>query len=170
MSAFTDTKNKINTLTRAEYRYDGLVSAFALHYLELSDFGYKPLPDISILHEWLRHLNLEIRPQLREQWDRIGKLFGFDLGDRIQCGDTELYAIRMSADPGGSVVRIYGFGVKKDGSPSQTVTSVEIKERSKVSKLDGCLKPAELENLLFPGSSSLPRVKVFLNDQLKKLK
>ncbi len=169
MATFGELKTRISTLGRAEYRYDRLVSDFAEHYLELVRADYEVLPDIAIFRVWLKHLHTEIRPGLLGAWRSMAGLYGFKLGDRISVEGSDVYVVRVSCYPLEDIVRFTGFGAKKDGRPSQSSVTVSAKENSKVLKHDQSLDEATLSSLYFEGSSRLPNVKQFLQDELAKL-
>jgi hypothetical protein len=66
-------------------------------------------------------------------------------------------------------VRIDGYGIKKDGSASQTASTVELKKNSKVIRFEQKLAPNVLEKMSFEGTTRLGRVEAFLAKELKKL-
>jgi len=169
MATFTELKPRIVTLGRAEYRYDLLVSNFAEHYLELVRADYKTLPDIEIFRGWLKHLHTEIRPALLDAWRGMADCFRFRLDDRILVEGSDLYAVRVSCYPLEDIVRFTGFGAKKDGKPSQSTVIASVKETSVVQKHGQSLDEATLASLYFEGSSRLPNVKQFLQDEIAKL-
>jgi hypothetical protein len=169
MTTFPELKTRISTLGRAEYRYDRLVSDFAEHYLELARAGYEVLPDIMVFRCWLKHLHTEIRPSLLDAWRNMADLYGFKLGDRISVEGSDVYVVRVSCYPLEDIVRFTGYGSKKDGKPSQSSVTATVKERSVVQKHGQSLDEATLSSLYFEGSSRLPNVKQFLQDEIAKL-
>lgn len=169
MTTFHQLKIRIDLLGRAEYRYDRLTADFSEHYLELTRTGYEPVPDLQILHSWLKHLNFEIRPSLIECWKAVANQAGFELGDLIEMDGAKLYAVKANSYPDSDCVRFTGFGVKKDRAPSQTATSVNVNESTMATRLGKRLEESILVPLFFEGSSRLPSVREFLKSELSNL-
>lgn len=169
MSAFLELKNQINHLSCSEYRYDRLVADFSEHYLELKRSGYKVLPDIKVLHTWLKHLNFVLRPELLGCWKSAAEKLGFSLGDLIEVNGTKIYAIRASAYPDLDCIVFTGFGVKKNNSPSQISTTVDLEEDSKVIRLGKRMDENAIEPLFFEGSCRLDYVNEFLKLELSQI-
>jgi hypothetical protein len=169
MSIFSESRERIIVLGRAEYRYDRLVSAFAEHYIELVRANYETLPDLEILRGWLLHLHRTIRPNLLQAWHSLAEHFGFRLGDRISVDGTELYVIRVSCYPLEQTVHFLGYGVKKDGKPTQSSVTVSLTENTVVQKSDRALEASVIAELYFESSSQQPNVKSFLAAEIAKL-
>jgi hypothetical protein len=148
-----------------------LISYFAEHYLDLAKAGYEPLPDLQVLHPWLKHLHFEIRPALLECWKAVASRAGFELGDLIEVDGTKLYPVQAAAYPDLDDVTFTGFEAKKDGSPGKTYTDVEVRENTVVTRLGKKLEASILTPLFFRGirGSRTTPIKEFLENELSKL-
>ncbi|RUO34811.1 hypothetical protein [Aliidiomarina soli] len=169
MGEFFQLKNQINVLSRAEYAYDRLTSQFVEHYLSITQASYKTIPDLEVLHTWLKHLNFEIRPALVEHWRAVANLAGFELGELVEVDGTKLYAVKASAYPDLDYISFTGFNAKKDGSPGRSSVHASLWENSRVTRFDKRMDEATLTPYFFEGSSRLPQVKDFLQAELAKL-
>ena len=109
----------------------------------------------------------EAAAALRRLWDR--QLKSWLQGDRISVEGSDVYVVRVSCYPLEDIVRFTGYGSKKDGKPSQSSVTATVKERSVVQKHGQSLDEATLSSLYFEGSSRLPNVKQFLQDEIAKL-
>lgn len=167
MPSLTELTKRIVVLGNAEYRYDRLTADFAEHYLALQATGYEHLPDVAILLDWLRQLHHHIQPALLAAWQEVAGHYGFALGDKISVerprrAAVEVYAARISCYPGENIVRVEGFGVKKDGGAGKTATYAELVARTTVTRDGRRLDPVLLASVHFETSSRQADVKAFI--------
>ena len=159
---FTEAKSRMLPLGRAEHSYDLLMSHFAGCYLDMQSAGYDNLPELEVLHTWLRELNFVIRPSLIEAWKLMAEHFGFSLGQKVNLEGTLFY-------PDEQVATFTGFAALKSGKPGKTSVCVEAGASSVAEVFDQHLAADELQALFFENITRRNPVRSFLDAELAKL-
>ena len=166
---FTEARSRMLPLGRAEHSYDLLMSHFAGCYLDIQSAGYDNLPELEVLHTWLRELNFVIRPSLIEAWKLMAEHFGFSLGQKVNLEGTLFYPVRVSVYPDEQVATFTGFAALKSGKPGKTSVCVEAGASSVAEVFDQHLAADELQALFFENITRRNPVRSFLDAELAKL-